>query len=364
MVAVTGLSANGRLGRSQRLETGINERVVKSNQPMNIFKNVPLSKYTTFQIGGPADFLAEVTSKKELIEAVGWAKAKKIDWVVLGKGSNVLVSDKGFRGLVIINKVSGWELVAGAKQKTSSLIKSQGRLKQIEGKVKLADIVYDESDFPRVRVKVFSGTILDWFIQDLLNHGITGMQWFVAIPGTIGGAVYNNIHCGDYLFGQFIESVEVMKEDGEIVVISGKDCDFSYDCSRFQKSKEVIISAKMNLYKGDVQKARDFIRKWSGYKRSKNPLPSAGCVFKNLPEDVVEKYNLPTGSMGYFNDKILGLKNTKIGGARISEKHSAFIVNDGGATAKDVLQLIDLVKQKSQEKLGITPELEIFLIGF
>jgi UDP-N-acetylmuramate dehydrogenase len=331
---------------------------------MNILENVPLSKYTTFQIGGPADFLVKVSSKEELIEAVDWAKAKSIDWIVLGKGSNILVSDKGFRGLVIINKVSGWELIDGAKPKTDSLIKGQGRLKQIGGKVKLADIVYDESDSPKIKVKVYSGTVLSWFIQDLLNHGITGMQWFVAIPGTVGGAVYNNIHCGDFLFGQFVESVEVLKEDGEITIISGKDCDFSYDHSRFQKSKEVIISAKMDLYKGDVQKARDFIRNWASYKRSKNPLPSAGCVFKNLPEDIVEKHNLPTGSMGYFNDKVLGLKNTKIGGARISEKHSAFIVNDGGATAKDVLQLINLVKQKSQEKLGITPELEIFLIGF
>lgn len=331
---------------------------------MNILKNVPLSKYTTFQIGGPADFLVEVSSKEELVEAIKWAKTKGIDWIVLGKGSNILVSDKGVRGLVIINKITGWDLIDGVKSNVESPVISQGRLKQIEGKVKLADIVYDESDSPRVRVRVYSGTVLSWFIQDLLNHGITGMHWFVAIPGTVGGAVYNNIHCGDFLFGQFVESVEVLKEDGEIIVISGKDCDFGYDYSRFQKNKEVILSVNLNLYKGDIQKARDFIKTWADYKRSNNPLPSAGCVFKNLPQDLVEKHNLPTGSMGYFNDKMLGLKNTKIGGARISEIHSAFIVNDGGATAKDVMQLIDLIKQKSQEKLGIIPELEIFLIGF
>lgn len=329
---------------------------------MEIKQNVLLADYTTYKIGGPADFFVEILTQDELIEAISWAKENSQKYIVLGGGSNILVSDEGFRGLVILNNISGWKVLEG-KKKGVYTEKSEGRFTQVNGNVNLKDLVYDESSFPRVSVKIQSGSDLGVAINELLGKGITGLHWFVGIPGTIGGAVFNNIHCGDFLFSQFIESVEVLDENLNKVIIPEAECNFGYDQSRFQKSKEIILSVNFKLYKGDVNKAREFMKQWMVYRVGRYPLPSAGCVFKNIDKKTQQKLGIPTPSMGYVIDKMLGLKGKKIGGARISEKHSAFIVNDGGASAADVMNLINLVKSEARKRYNFEPELEIFVVG-
>ncbi len=332
---------------------------------MKILKNIPLLPFTTWEIGGPAQYLIESNNNNELIEAINYGKRKKLPITVLGEASNVLISDKGIEGLVIINKSKNWQIVDGELISNGCSQKIKPRQFQIGEKIRFGDLYYEEEKQKQVRVRADSGVNLTWFIGQLLKKGITGIHWFAGIPGTVGGGVYNNIHAGHLFLGEYVSRVEVLDKNSKIKLLKTDECGFDYDQSRFHKNDEVILSVDFNLYCGDTRKAKDFIEFWLGQRDIKYPLPSAGCVFKNVDQKTQEKLNLPTPSWGYIIDKVLGLKGKQIGGAMISDKHSAFIVNKTGrAKAKDVLGLIDLVKKESRKKLGIEPKLEVFLLGF
>jgi len=331
---------------------------------LDIRHEIPLAPYTTFKIGGPAQFLVEVKSEDDVVAALQKARQEKWPVTLLGGGSNVLIADEGVKGLVIINRLEGWQINSPVSVPEKKKEKIHSRLGQIETKVKFEDICYDELDKPRVEVEAWSGTVLSKMIDGLLEQGVTGLQWFYGIPGSVGGAVYNNIHCGSFFLGEYISAVEVIATDLRKKARSIKECGFGYDSSSFQKNGDFILKVKFNLFAGDVERAREFIRIWNAYRLSRYELPSAGCVFKNLDPDTQERLNLPTPSWGYIIDKVLGLKGHRIGGAKISEKHAAFIVNETGeAKVTDVLALIEKVKTESQKKLGLTPELEIFCLG-
>jgi UDP-N-acetylmuramate dehydrogenase len=331
---------------------------------MKIKKNAPLFKYTTWKIGGSADYLVETSSSKELIEAIDYGKKKKLPVTVLGQGSNVLISDRGIRGLVIVNSSQNWQILGGvASEIAKSGEKITPRQVQLEEKIRFEDLYYQEDDRQKIKIKAESGVGLTWLVKELLKTGITGIHWFAGIPGTVGGAVYNNIHAGHLFIGDYVVRVEVLNEEGKINNFSAKECRFDYDSSRFHKNKEIILSVEFELLLGNRQKAKKFIETWLGQRKVKYPLPSAGCVFKNIDRKTQERLNLPTPSWGYIIDKILKLKGKQIGGAQISDTHSAFIVNKKNAKAKDVLALVDLVKKESKKKLKIEPELEIFLLG-
>jgi len=330
----------------------------------NLLRDVDLAPYTSWKIGGSAQYLTKVKEEKDLIKAIRWAREEQLPVTILGSGSNTLVSDKGVRGLVILNQITGWQKIEGQAKEERKELHFKSRLDQIRGKVKFADLFYDESDASRVKVRVQSGTNLEVLIRQLLEKGITGLHWFAGIPGTVGGGVYNNIHCGHMFIGQFIDKVRILDKELKIKPIAVDECQFDYDASRFQGSGEIILSVDFNLFLGDVEKAKEFIQTWTDYRTKRYPWPSAGCVFKNIDEKTQQRLGFPTPSWGYIIDKVLGLKGKQIGGAKISEKHSAFIVNETGrAKAKDILALIELIKKESKEKLGIEPELEIFLLG-
>ncbi len=334
---------------------------------MKIKRNVLLAPYTTFRIGGPADFLVEASGENDLIWAINWAKEKDIPFIVLGGGSNVLISDKGVRGVVIINRVqdSGFKV-----QSYSPKFKVEQekeiifpRLKPLRKKeITFKDFDYDESHCPKIEVEVASGVTLGRLIDQLLRRGITGLQWFVAIPGTIGGAVFGNIHGGSHFFSEVVKEVKVLNPEGEIKTVVNNECQFDYDQSRFQTSGEIILSVVLSLYLGEVKKACWVIKEWGGFKIKNQPQNSAGCVFKNLDQETCRRLGLPTPSMSWVIDKVLGLKGKRIGGAKISEKHAGFIVNEKNAQAEDVLNLIRLVRKKAKARLGIEPDLEICLI--
>jgi len=291
------------------------------------------ARITSWRIGGKAEWLAEVKDKQELKKAVEWGRKRELPITILGGGSNVLISDKGIEGLVILNR----------KGKNFSQEKKEGK----------------------VKVVVESGVNLAWLLKELFAQGTTGLEKFVGIPGTIGGAVFNNIHGKDgYLFAEVVKEVEVLTPEGKVKNVSRRESEFAYDFSRFQKSGEIILAADLVLPQTPLEEAKKVVKDWGKKKILSQPQNSAGCVFKNLSWKQQKRLGLPTASFGYVIDKILGLKGKRIGGARISEKHANFIVNETGkAKAAEVMALIRLVQRETEKKLGFTPQLEIFLLG-
>lgn len=296
---------------------------------MNFQKDVSLAQYTTFKVGGPAKYFFAAESSDDLIKAVQEAKNKEIPYFILGAGSNLLVSDKGFDGLVIQIKdsrlkIEGTKVVAGAGVRNAELAKAT------------------------------------------VDAGLTGLEWIVGIPGTVGGSVRGN--AGAY-GGEMKDVVRTVKVIGDgLEEMSGAECEFAYRDSIFKHDSDlIIVEVSMELEKGGgEEKLKEILKKRS----DKQPKGlSSGCVFKNyelqggedkFPQEFVEKGIIPAG---WIIDQ-LGLKGFQIGKAQISLEHGNFIINTGGATAEDVIMLISLIKQKSRNHFGIQLEEEIQLVGF
>ena len=200
-------------------------------------------------------------------------------------------------------------------------------------------------------------------IVQLIKKEVTGLQWFAGIPGPIGGAIYNNIHGGSHFFGDYVIEVTSLNKQNKLEIRNHSDLKFDYDYSIFHDLEEVILSAKLALFKGDTKKALETYKEWA-IKKKQHPYNSAGCCFKNLDDSTRDHLKLESSSWGYIIDKILNLKGKKVGQAKISKYHAAFIETEPGAQASDVLQLIDLIYNKSKKELGVTPQVEIFFHGF
>lgn len=308
---------------------------------MNIQTKVPLAKHTYFKLGGIADQFVEAKTKDDLIEAVRYAIESKLPYFVLGGGSNVLVSDTGFRGLVIKNRTSSVKLkgFAGGVEK--------GRL-----------------DLKEAIVEADSGVTANYLIRYTLDEGLAGLEDMLGLPGTVGGAVYNNSHHLDKLFGDHIIEVEILDHAGKIKKYTNAECQFAYDYSIFHKTKEVILSASFQLSRGDKTALWSIATEAVKRRSSTQPLglPSSGCMFKNISLADRMRLGVPTASAGYLIDKA-GLKGLRVGGAVVSDVHANFIINDGTATSSDVLALVDTVKQKIKDKFGVSLVEEVIPIG-
>ena len=308
---------------------------------MNIQKLVPLAKHTYFKLGGVADLFVEVKTKEELVEAVRYAIESKLPYLVLGGGSNVLVSDDGFRGLVIKNKTSAVKIKGftggGAK-----------------GKLDLKEAI----------VEAESGVTANYLIRYTLDEGLAGLEDMLGLPGTVGGAVYNNSHHLDKLFADHIIEVEVIGADGIIKKYTNAECQFDYDYSIFHKTKETILSASFQLKRGDKAALWEVATAAVKRRSSTQPLglPSSGCMFKNITLADRMRLGVPTASAGYLIDKA-GLKGLRVGGAVVSDVHANFIINDGTATSKDVSCLVENIKQKIKDKFGVSLVEEVIKIG-
>lgn len=315
---------------------------------MNIEKkfrhNELLSKHTHYKIGGPADFFIEAESNQELKQAVAWAVKKKIPYTLLGGGSNVLVLDSGIRGLVI---------------KTAN----------------------KEMKIRKTELTVASGVVLINLINQLADRGWAGLEFGCGIYGTVGGAVYGNAGS----FGREIKDVllQTLVYDplaGE-KILSTAECKFSYRSSIFKEEKNyVILSAVFNLEKDDPAVIKGRIKEMLGKKIASQPmdLPSSGCIFKNpildqekfkeLKNHFSQEYGQAefwqTNSIaaGFLIERS-GLKGRRLGDAEVSEKHAAFIVNRGKATAEQVIMLISLIKQQVRDKYGVQLQEEIEILG-
>jgi len=305
--------------------------------------NEPLSKHTYFKLGGPADLLYEAKTTSELASAVQAAIMYKIPYFVIGGGSNILVTDAGYRGLIIKNRTANIQLkgFAGGVEK---------------GKLDLKEAI----------VQADSGVPANLLIRYTLDQGLAGLEDMLGLPGSVGGAVYNNSHHLGSLFGNHIIEVEVIDLEGKIKKYTQKELKFDYDYSIFHKTKEIILSATFQLKRGDKDALWEVATAAVKRRATTQPLgaPSSGCIFKNIPLADAMRIGTPdtTQSVGYLLDKA-GLKGLRVGGAYISDIHANFIVNDGTATTKDVQDLIKEIKSRIKAKFGVDLTEEVILIG-
>ncbi|OGJ16628.1 MAG: hypothetical protein A2632_01015 [Candidatus Pacebacteria bacterium RIFCSPHIGHO2_01_FULL_46_16] len=334
--------------------------------PSIVFRpNEPLDHHTTVGIGGPAELFCLSTSKQDFIQIVRAALSHQVPITILGWGANTLIADTGISGLVIKNTAKNSNVLM-TQTTASSTVQIAARWNAATADSQMPqfqNIDYDESAAKPVIIEVDSGAALPVLIQQLVQQGITGLQWFTKIPATLGGAVVNNIHGGTHYISDYVESATILDSAGTEKVLLADRLEFAYDYSRFHHTHEYLLSVRLRLFRGDQQKARHVITEWSRQKQ-KQPARSLGCVFQNISPEIQQKLSLPTPSVGHIVDKELHLSGTRIGDAKISRLHAAFIVNTGHATAKDYLALIQLVHQAVQKKYGISLKPEIFFKGF
>jgi len=340
-----------------------NYKVLKKQLP-NIKTNEPLNQHSTFKIGGPARYFFNAQSKQDLIKAVKLARQLKIQFIVLGNASNILISDKGFAGLVIKNSTDKIKINSGLS-KTKQLSSVKPRFQTLKNKQtdEIFKLDYDQSQYPQISVTLDSGVSLAKAIGYLLKKNITGLEWFAGIPATIGGAVFMNIHGGKKFFSDYLIKAEILDEDNKVKTVSADYFNFNYDQSKLKQTKDIVLTVTLKLFQGPKKQAMKIAQAWTQFK-SNQPQQSVGCIFQNLTSAQQRKLNLSTPSTGYVIDKFLHLKGKTIGQAKISEKHAGFIVNIGKAKADDVLKLIKLIKKIAKQKLDIDLKLEISLLGF
>lgn len=291
----------------------------------NVIKEVPMSSYTTFRIGGIADYVVTPENEEQLAKLLHLIKEENVDFVVIGNGSNILVSDNGFDGIVI----------------------------QLGDK--FSSFVIKDKDESGVYVDVTAGMRLSRLGNELAAGSIEGFEFATGIPGTIGGAVMMNAGAYGGEIKDIIKSARVMDFDGNVKELSRDELELGYRTSIIAKKNYIVISAVFDLKKGDREKIKSNIKELALKRREKQPLeyPSAGSTFKR-PE-------------GYFAAKLIedaGLKGLSVGGAQVSEKHAGFVINKKDAKAMDVIRLTDEIKEKVYDKFGVKLELEIKKIGF
>ncbi len=323
---------------------------------MKIKKDVSLAQYSTFRIGGSAEYFIEAKTREELIEAVTWARQKRLVIHILGNGSNTLIADTGVKGLVIRNLTSQIKILEEKKTLERSRVKP--RFELVEPDPNIAKLAYDESKYPPVLLKLDSGIYLPKAIFSLIAQGITGLEWFAGIPATVGGATYINLHGADKYWSDYLASAEIIGPDNQMKTVPWEYFRYDYDQSILKTSGDVVLSVTLELRRGPAGQALKIAKFWQ-VKKSHQPQRSLGCIFQNLSEAERQRLNLPTPSIGYLIDKKLGLKGTRIGQAWIPQNHAGFVENLGGAKAADVFQLIKLVQTKAKEQLGLELKLEI-----
>jgi UDP-N-acetylmuramate dehydrogenase len=308
---------------------------------LKIKEKIPLKEYTTFKIGGPARYFFVAKSKKDLKNAILWAKKKKLLFFILGGGSNVLFSDKGFNGLVIKNQNTQYEI-------------------------------------RNTKIVAEAGVPLQKLVLETAKKGLSGLENLAGIPGTLGGAIWGNAGAFGREIGDLVEEVKVLEVKGsrlKVKRLKNKECEFGYRESIFKRRENwIILETILKLKRGKKKEIEEKIKKILKLRKEKQPLgfPSAGSVFKNVPvekvpKEIREKFKeeikdgfLPAGVL----IEAAGLKGFQIEGAKISEKHANFILNVGKAKASDVKELMEKIKKEVKKKFKIQLEEEIKLVGF
>lgn len=346
------------------------ELLISKLNPLYLRENEPLSKHTTVKIGGPAELWYEPKTTDEFVNAVKTARELNIPITLLGRGSNVLIADRGLKGIVIRNAsrnvtIEKAENTITQNPNTTKDIEARWQSDSTKGtfKYEFKDLDYDESSAPRTRVKLESGVDMPFAVNYLIDNGITGLQWYSRIPGSLGGWIYNNVHGGTHFINEVVESVKILDENNNIKELSQAELSFGYDESRFHLTKEIILEATLLLYKGDKEKAKYVAMEWAK-RKAIQPQNSLGSVFKNISNELKEKLGYPTTGIGYIVEHVLHMTGFRIGNAAISTKHHNFIENLGNATAEDYLKVINAIIIRAKREIYIKLIPEIFFLGF
>ena len=289
----------------------LGEEKVRISEPMN--------RHTTFRIGGPADYFLLPSTAEEVKKILEICKEKELPYFILGNGSNLLVSDEGYCGVII------------------QLYRNYGGI-TVEG----------------TNIRAGAGALLSQIASAAKNASLTGFEFAGGIPGTLGGAVVMNAGAYGGEMKNVLKEVTVMTEQGEIMTIPAEKLEMGDRTSLVKKAGYLVLEAVISLKAGDVEEIKAIMKDLTEKRVSKQPLeyPSAGSTFKR-PE-------------GYFAGKLImdaGLRGYQVGGAQVSEKHCGFVINKGNATAADVCGLMKDVQEKVQEQFGVTLEPEVKFLG-
>jgi len=307
------------------------DRLAARLDSRHLGRNEPLAPFTTFRIGGPADLLFEATTADALASAVLAARETDVPYFVLGLGANILIGDRGFRGLVIRNTAQSYEF-------------------RERGDVCL---LWSES-----------GAVVKTLIQQSVARGWSGLEHYVGIPSTVGGAVWQNLHFlspapqreRTMFIAEVFEACEILSEENERRTVGSEYVKFGYDDSVFHHRRDIVLSVSFNLTRGDPAVLHRILQENLSWRGGKHPWldwhPSAGSIFKKM-EGV---------GAGRLVDQA-GLKGLRCGGAQISHIHANIMVNLGGATAKDVRELIAIAQKAVETRFGVHLEPEIGFIG-
>ena len=284
-----------------------------------VLEQEPMARHTTFRIGGPADYFVELGSIEQIRAAIQVCREENLPWFVLGRGSNLLVSDKGYRGVIL------------------SIYKD-----------------FQKTEIQGETVTVQAGVLLTTLSGKVLDASLTGLEFASGIPGTIGGAVVMNAGAYGGEMKDIVRKVTVLDQDGEVRTLTSGEMQFGYRTSLAKKKGYIVLGAELTLKQGEKEKIREEMQALKAKRIEKQPLefPSAGSTFKQ-PE-------------GYFAGKLImdaGLRGAAVGGAQVSEKHCGFVVNTGNATAADVRELMRQVQGKVQEQFGVHLEPEVRFLG-
>lgn len=295
------------------------EKLQKILEETKVLAKELMASHTTFRIGGPADYFVMPETTEELSAVLKLCKEEKIPYFILGNGSNLLVGDKGFRGIVI------------------QLYKN-----------------FDGIRIDGTTVTAKAGAMLIRTAKEAGKAGLTGLEFASGIPGTIGGAMVMNAGAYGGEMKDVVTAVTVLTKDGEIRKLTGEEMKFRYRGSVIEDEGYIVLEAAMQLKKGDLQEIQSRMEELSLQRRTKQPIeyPSAGSTFKR-PE-------------GYFAGKLImdaGLRGFSVGGAQVSEKHCGFVINAGGATAADVMQLMKEVSDRVEAEFGVPLEPEVKRVG-
>jgi UDP-N-acetylmuramate dehydrogenase len=291
-------------------------------------RDVALRAYTTFRVGGPADWFFEPRGSDETVAALEIARESGVAVTLLGGGSNVLIADAGIRGLVIHPR--GGEI--------------------------------DRVD--KTHVRADAAITINGLVRWTIVHGAAGLEAWAGTPGTVGGAIFGNAHFGGRLIGELVDSVRLVARDGVRRTLPASEMAFGYDRSRLQDTGDILLSADFRVTDGEPDRLRAVARESLAFRKRTQPLdtPSAGCVFQN-PERGRDR--VPEGipwSAGALVDRA-GLKGARVGGASVSATHGNFIVNDGSAQARDIRRLIDRCRSTVKERFGVDLREEIVYLG-
>lgn len=291
------------------------EKVLSKEQ---IFINEPMKKHTTFKIGGNADILILPYTLEQIIECIQICEQNNIEYYVIGNGSNLLVSDKGFRGVII------------------KLFKN-----------------FNKIELDKNIIKVQSGATLSAIAKKAYDNSLKGFEFASGIPGTIGGGVCMNAGAYGGELKDVIKQVTVL-EDNKVTILNNKECEFEYRNSKILKNKLIVLDVSIELEQGNKDEILAKMKENNKIRNEKQPVeyPSAGSTFKRPPNNFAGKLIMEAGLAG-----------KTIGGACISKKHCGFIINNGNATCKDVLELADFACKQVKDKFNINLEKEIRVIG-